>query len=1254
MTSLIYDPVNPERLWKLTDPFGRTAVLGYDAQGRFNTCTDPAGTLSQVSYGADGKVAALTTPYGTSTFTRGTTPAGQWLEMRDARNALERLETRFEQPQPQLVPSGNGQNIQFLAPQTIRNPSTLSHWAAVDPASRALSPAQAWMDAGLTAGPALVQLGPWNGSWSRQLHSADSFGARGQTTYFWDKKATGDNQMADANARQFGWAFGPQGVPGFPAWTKAPLEAAVSYLYQGETAPGVAGNARLIESYRSLDGSQKLQRQRAEYDHPLGLPTKSIDPLGRTKSVSYDPADPSNLLEVRNATLENGNQHNELLASYSNYLNHQPQTITDAAGKQTSILYNARGQTETVTNAKGEVTKYVYDEVPAHPQFGRLLTVTRALGTALAATTTTGYDASGRVSTITDRENYTVTLAYDAIGGDPLQSLDRMTRVTFPDGSYSESRYDDARWPLDVAHARDRLGRETAFEYDSLRNQVKVTDPQGRVTQFVQCPCGAMDKIIDARGNETEWTRDLQKRITGKKIAGQTVATYTYEPDTGRLRTMTDALGQVTTYGYFPDDRLNTVSYTNAVHPTANVAFAYDPAFPRLATLTDGTGLTNYGYVPFNPADAVYGDGQLASLDGPLANDTLTYTYDELGRGVGRSINGAANESSVAFDALGRVNTLTNPLGTFGPVYVNQTGRLDHVTWPNGQRTNYAWQPNAQDQRLASITHLDPAAQTESQHTYGYDTEGKILTWQNTRPGSDAKFTFGYNASDELEEAVQRAEPAQTLLHQSSYAYDKSGNRAAVTEDGKFTSYPANAKNQLTTASGSGSILFRGSVNEPATITLAGQPVTMQGFNWSAWAEVAPGPNSLTLQATETNVAPGFNAQTTTRHIELTLTADAARTFAYDANGSMTDNGATQTYEWDAANRLVAINYTGTNLRTEFNYDGWSRWVKIVEKDGATVTSEKRFVWEGYSLAEERDASNAVTRRYFAQGEQRGALNLYYARDHLGNVRELTDGTGTLRASYEYALWGKRTKLAGDLDCDLGFTGHYQHGPSGFVVAPLRFYTAEFGRWLSRDPIEESGGINLYSYAANNPGKNTDPLGLRPIDISVMSSNMSIWDKLYEGNYSGTYPTFFDSPKALADQVLSKVGPNDTIRILDIHAHGSEAGNFITLGGPGQGWFSGPKGVSDPYDALSALQRLKPRMDKNGAVVLRQCRVAVTQHGVHSMLLMAKTLGVPVIATRGDYEDGFVDGTVIAFPNGKVADFTRGSFDPENWLSKKK
>ena len=39
-----------------------------------------------------------------------------------------------------------------------------------------------------------------------------------------------------------------------------------------------------------------------------------------------------------------------------------------------------------------------------------------------------------------------------------------------------------------------------------------------------------------------------------------------------------------------------------------------------------------------------------------------------------------------------------------------------------------------------------------------------------------------------------------------------------------------------------------------------------------------------------------------------------------------------RTYEWDASNRLIAINYGGIGSRSEFSYDGLSRRVKIVEK----------------------------------------------------------------------------------------------------------------------------------------------------------------------------------------------------------------------------------------------------------------------------------------------------------------------------------
>jgi YD repeat-containing protein len=53
--------------------------------------------------------------------------------------------------------------------------------------------------------------------------------------------------------------------------------------------------------------------------------------------------------------------------------------------------------------------------------------------------------------------------------------------------------------------------------------------------------------------------------------------------------------------------------------------------------------------------------------------------------------------------------------------------------------------------------------------------------------------------------------------------------------------------------------------------------------------------------------------------------------YTYDNNGNLTAD-LSRTYEWDAADRLVAINNIAIGGRTEFTYDGLSRRVKIVEK----------------------------------------------------------------------------------------------------------------------------------------------------------------------------------------------------------------------------------------------------------------------------------------------------------------------------------
>jgi YD repeat-containing protein len=83
----------------------------------------------------------------------------------------------------------------------------------------------------------------------------------------------------------------------------------------------------------------------------------------------------------------------------------------------------------------------------------------------------------------------------------------------------------------------------------------------------------------------------------------------------------------------------------------------------------------------------------------------------------------------------------------------------------------------------------------------------------------------------------------------------------------------------------------------------------------------------------------------------------------------MVSDGSSNTYEWDTANRLAAINYTATGGRSEFTYNGLSQRVKIVEKENGSVTSTKQFVWcpEEPQPSEERDGSNNVTKRYFPQ-----------------------------------------------------------------------------------------------------------------------------------------------------------------------------------------------------------------------------------------------------------------------------------------------
>jgi RHS repeat-associated protein len=150
----------------------------------------------------------------------------------------------------------------------------------------------------------------------------------------------------------------------------------------------------------------------------------------------------------------------------------------------------------------------------------------------------------------------------------------------------------------------------------------------------------------------------------------------------------------------------------------------------------------------------------------------------------------------------------------------------------------------------------------------------------------------------------------------------------------------------------------------------------------------------------------------------------------------------------------------------------------------------------------------------FPQGQYQSGAAYFYTRDHLGSIREMTNTSGTVVARYDYDPYGRFTTVIGTNKPDFNFTGLYQHAKSGLDMAVYRFYDPDLGRWISRDPIGENGGINLFGYVENNSINLWDPDGLDPQSVGggwnrfvVNPSNFheltvaSFFHNQLEGNY---------------------------------------------------------------------------------------------------------------------------------------------------------
>ena len=102
--------------------------------------------------------------------------------------------------------------------------------------------------------------------------------------------------------------------------------------------------------------------------------------------------------------------------------------------------------------------------------------------------------------------------------------------------------------------------------------------------------------------------------------------------------------------------------------------------------------------------------------------------------------------------------------------------------------------------------------------------------------------------------------------------------------------------------------------------------------------------------------------------------------------------------------------------------------------------------------------------------------------DALGSVRVLLDSSQNLTDGYAFEGFGSQVSGGGATPNPyryVGLFGYYEDQGSGLMLLSRRYYDAEAGRFLTRDPIDyASGDWDMYGYARNGPVGGTDATGL--------------------------------------------------------------------------------------------------------------------------------------------------------------------------------
>jgi RHS repeat-associated protein len=445
-----------------------------------------------------------------------------------------------------------------------------------------------------------------------------------------------------------------------------------------------------------------------------------------------------------------------------------------------------------------------------------------------------------------------------------------------------------------------------------------------------------------------------------------------------------------------------------------------------LTQITDAAGTRTFACNP-------YGELETDSLAANGIAWQVSERYDGLGRQAGYELSAdgrRVQQTHLSYDGKGRLSTLTaEGMETpFSWTYCEQGGLVEQLAYPNGMtRVN-----TYEDSRdlLSVIDYRRPgSANPPARHEYDYDALGRPTrrrdTWNTAAPKTTRLFT--YNSRGEL--VGDQLRPGGRF----GYQYDNIGNRKEAFEFGSTTDYETDELNR-----------YAGIVRN------GGEAFTPQ----------YDADGNQTLVKTSTGIwTVTYNAENRPVKFE---SEDGGTTVecAYDSMGRRFE-------------KKVTVGGT-TGFHARYLYRDY---LQVAECDltGETPKLVRSYLWD----PSEPEATRVLAMtRWEANGTQ-VKEHLYCMHDAMKNVTSLFGEARGRRALYEYRSYGGLVTSEGNMaqENKFRFSCEYMDDELGLIYYNYRHLNPRDGRWISRDPIAEQGGWNLFAFVNNNGIINFDYLG---------------------------------------------------------------------------------------------------------------------------------------------------------------------------------